>query len=102
MKLYTINATCEQIKYTKQINKARHAKYPDMVSHILQGYGIDGFTIQTVQGYWQGVAEKSYIITVATDDEVIVDRVAETLRYMYNQDAVMVTYPDNTVKFIER
>lgn len=102
MKLYTINATCERTEYSKAINKARHNKYPDMVSHILQGYGIDGFTIQTVMGYWQGVSEQSYIITVATDDEQIIDNIAESLRYMYNQDAVMVTYPDNTVKFIER
>ena len=101
MQLYTINATPERYDVTKAENVKRHASYACTVSSVLNTAGIDGFTIQEVQGYWQGVAEQSYIITVATELGGI-DIVAEKLRSIYNQDAVMVTYPDGSAKFIER
>ena len=102
MKLYTINATCEQHKYTRQENIDNHKHYAASVAEILAEHKIDGFTIEQVDGYWQGVPERSYKISIATDDAMVLDRVCELLRDRYNQDAVMVTYPDNSVKFIER
>ena len=101
MQLFTINATPERYDVTKAENVKRHAGYARTVYNALSSVGIDGFTIQEVQGYWQGVAEQSYIITVATELGGI-DIVAEKLRSIYNQDAVMVTYPDGSAKFIER
>lgn len=101
MQLYTINATPERYDVSEEENLTRHKGYAQVVSSVLNTAGIDGFTMQEVQGYWQGVAEQSYIITVATDLGGI-DIIAEKLRSIYNQDAVMVTYPDNSVKFIER
>lgn len=100
MKLYTINATCEQHKYTIQQNKANHKVYPARVAEILSEHKIDGFTIERVEGYWQGVPEKSYKISIAVDEGVELDKVCEMLRDMYQQDAVMLTSPDNSVKFI--
>ena len=103
MQLFTINATPERYDVTEAENLKRHKTYAIVVSHALQAVGIDGFTIQEVQGYWQGIPETSYIITVATDKSSWhIDRVCELLRDRYNQDAVMVTYPDGSVKFIER
>lgn len=102
MQLYTINATCERPEYDKDTQARHHRTYANTVCNALATYNIDGFTLQEVQGYWQGVPETSYIITVATDNGGDIDKVAEILRDMYNQDAVMVTYPDNSVKFIER
>ena len=103
MQLFTINATPERYDVTKAENVKRHAGYARTVYNALSSVGIDGFTIQEVQGYWQGVAEQSYIITVATDlSSDVIDKVAEILRDMYNQDAVMVAYPDGSAKFIER
>ena len=103
MQLYTINATPERYDVSEEENAKRHKTYAITVSHAFASVGIDGFTIQEVQGYWQGVPEKSYIITVITDKlSRNVDRVAELLRNRFNQDAVIVTYPDNSVKFIER
>ena len=103
MQLYTINATPERYDVSEEANLTRHKFYAMVVSHALTSLGIDGFAIQEVQGYWQGVPEKSYIITVATEKSSWhIDRVAESLRDRYDQDAVMVTYPDNSVKFIER
>ena len=103
MQLYTINATPERYDVTEEVNDERHKNYAITVSNALSSVGIDGFTIQEVQGYWQGVPEKSYIITVLTDKSSgDIDKVAELLRDRYNQDAVIVTYPDSSVKFIER
>jgi len=100
MKLYTINATCEQHKYTIAENRANHKVYAARVAELLQQHNIDGFTIERVEGYWQGVPEKSYKIGVATDNGIELDRVCELLRDMFQQDAVMLTSPDNSVKFI--
>ena len=103
MQLYTINATWvrpDDSGMTK-LQYSDGSIYRRVVSDMLASYGIDGFTIQDVQGFWQGVAEQSYIITVATELGGI-DIVAEKLRSIYNQDAVMVTYPDGSAKFIER
>lgn len=102
MQLYTINATPERHDVSDTENAKRHLGYARTVSRILSSAGIDGFTIQEVEGYWEGLSEKSYIITVALDDITTVRlmQVAGELRDAYNQDAVMVTYPDNTVEFI--
>ena len=115
MQLYIINATPQRYDVSDDENARRHAGYATNVSDVLSRWGIDGFTIQEVQGYWQGKPERSYIITVALDKQIPVDTgegslnsdtiikaVAGELRDMYNQDAVMVTYPDSSVKFIER
>ncbi len=100
MKLYTINATCEQVKYTIQQNRDNHKLYPSRVAEVLAQHKIDGFTIEQVYGYWQGVPEKSYKISVAVEDSVSLDNVCELLRDMFQQDAVMLTNPDNSVRFI--
>ena len=113
MQLYTINATWvrpDDSGMTK-LQYSDGGIYKRVVSDMLASFGIDGFTIQEVQGFWQGVAEQSYIITVAIDDDTnssgqdaraTIEMIAEELRLTYNQDAVMVTYPNGSVKFIER
>lgn len=100
MKLYIINATCEQHKYTIQQNKNNHKLYTARVAEVLAQHNIDGFTIESVEGYWKGVPEKNYKISVAVDDGSILDNVCELLRDMFQQDSVMLTMPNNTVKFI--
>ena len=102
MQLYTINATPERYDVTEEVNDERHKNYAITVSNALSSVGIDGFTIQEVQGYWQGVAEQSYIITVACEDVKVIERFAESIRGVYDQDAVMIAYPNGSVKFIER
>ena len=100
MKLYTINATCEQHKYTRQQNRDNHKTYSSRVAEVLAQHKIDGFTIERVDGYWQGIPEKSYKISVATGDGKVLDKVCVLLRDMFQQDSVMLTNPDNSVKFI--
>lgn len=104
MQLYTINATPVRTEYNESVNNARCEAYPEMVSRVCQQNGIDGFTIIPVTGYWQGVKEVSYKIEVAVESELehVIDEIAKELGSLYNQDAVMITYPDNSVKFIDR
>jgi len=101
LKTFTLNATPERHNLTKEQNNKRHADYAATVSQAFKTVGIDGFTIQEVKGYWQGESERSYIITVATDKTKEVELVASVLQSTYEQDAVMLTYPDGTVAFIE-
>jgi hypothetical protein len=100
MKLYTINATCEQGKYTIQQNRDNHKIYASAVANLLAEHNIDGFTIERVYGYWEGVPEKSYKISLALESDVALADICTMLRDMFQQDAVMLTMPDNSVQFI--
>lgn len=113
MKLFTITATPIMNEAQAQefpgykgdivkFNKSNLKDYKQQVAGILANWGIDGFTIYQVDGYWMGRSEASFKIEIAIDsDSEVVYTVARELRQMYNQDAVMLTLPDNTVKFIE-
>lgn len=99
MKLYTINATPVQVKFTDIENAMRVEKYPQEIAKLLGEYGIDGFTIYEVNGFWQGISERSFKIEIASDGEISREML-ERLRDEYEQDAIMLTNPDNTVEFI--
>lgn len=98
MKLYTINATPVSTSFTDSINKRRVEAYPERVASILSNYGLDGFTIYKVDGYWKGEAEVSFKIEVAVDGELD-KNILEDLRYIFKQEAVMLTTPENDVIF---
>lgn len=110
MKLYTINATPVRKDDSHERTVGLLAGYPGDVAELLHEYGIDGFTMYQVNGYWQGVPEVSFKIELALlEDEAsydildareLVRCISEELRNTYNQDSVMVTLPDNTVEFI--
>ena len=100
MKLYTINATCEQHKYTIQQNRDNHKIYHSAVANILAEHNIDGFTIERVYGYWERVPEKSYKISLALESDAPLADICTMLRDMFQQDSVMLTMPDNSVQFI--
>lgn len=125
MKLYVLNATpnrsrIEQfnggvaLNMTQEqmdgINRIEIEAYPKTVARVLMNFGLDGFTIYKVDGYWKGTPEVSFKIEVALDDgsndggadaRSTIEMVAEELRALYNQDSVMLTHPDGTVEFIE-
>ena len=114
MKLYTINATPWREDIILKHNNENVQNYPYKVAKVLSKHGIDGFTMYQVRGYWMGEPEVSFKIEIAIDDKhwtvdgdiysvtARVEKICEELRYMYNQDSVMLTLPDNSVKFIER
>ena len=100
MKLYTINATPVKDTDSLTANAKKVGAYPDFVAGILANFDINGFTIYKVQGYWLGTAEDSFKIEIATDNEANVHKICTLLRDEFNQDAVMLTNPDNSVRFI--
>lgn len=103
MKLYTINATPIRTENSKDQNDSLMACYPSVLHKILANYGIDGFTMYEVIGYWKGVGERSYKIEIArpeSESDGIMYEICEKLRDKYDQDSVMLTYPNNTVEFI--
>lgn len=125
MKLYTINATPVRTKeqWRRQmptskiltdkvvdgLNTMAIEVYPGAVAKILAEFDIDGFTMYEVKGYWKGIPEVSFKIEVALDDntnsgganaDATMVMVADELKIAYNQEGVMLTLPNNTVKFI--
>lgn len=100
MRLYTINATPVRVSNSDKLNNTPVDKYPRRVSEILASNGINGFTIEKVQGYWQGVPEISYKIGIATDGIDDIMSICNTLKDVFNQEAVMLTYPDNSVELL--
>lgn len=131
MQLYTITATpvqnAKQYKESlgaampsdkmlsdSEVNKFNALalkEYPQAVAQVLANFGIDGFTMYQVNGYWKSQAEASYKIELALDDDsndgganarATAEMIAQELATKYNQEAVMLTLPDNSVHFIEQ
>ena len=115
MSLFTITATpVQNLKqmieagYTidknnsvAHINQLHLEEYSDIVAKVLGRHGIDGFTMYQVNGYWKGIPEVSFKIEIAIDkDANRVYEIAAELKNIYNQEGVMLTLPNNTVKFI--
>jgi hypothetical protein len=101
MKLYTITATPYHVYNSEADNKKLVEEYPKAIANVARANGIDGYTLYKVDGVWQGYSEPSFKIEIATEDVPAVIRLCHDLREIYNQDAVMLTNPDNTVVFIE-
>lgn len=101
MKLFTINATPVRDDVSEYDNSVRVKNYASYVASIMQHNGFDGFTIYQVQGYWMGKSEVSFKIEIALDkNPERVYTVAQDLKDAYNQDSVMITLPNNSVRFI--
>lgn len=101
MKLFTITSTPVRTDKSDENNALLIMGYPKVVADTLKAWDIDGFTMYKVDGYWQGVPEVSFKIEIAIDkDPERVYSVAMKLKELYNQDAVMVTLPNNSVRFV--
>lgn len=115
MKMFTITATpvqseeqmikngysLDEENTVDHINNLHLLEYPEVVAKEMAKVGFDGFTLYKVHGYWQGVPETSFKIEIAVDtDPERVYTVAKALRDIYNQDAVMLTLPNNNVRFV--
>ena len=49
-----------------------------------------GYTVETALGSWQGEREKTYILTVITDEIKQLIRIAEDYKMIFNQDSVLI------------
>lgn len=59
---------------------------------------IDGYSLYTIDGYWQGVQETSYVLEIMIDG-MNSDSVALGLKNILHQDSIMVTVQDLEVEF---
>ena len=51
---------------------------------------FQGYTVETASGSWQGIKEKTYILTVITDEIKQLIRIAEDYKMIFNQDSVLI------------
>jgi hypothetical protein len=60
---------------------------------------IEGYSLYSIDGYWQGVQETSYVLEVMIDS-MDYKTFANAIRDELHQDSVMVTVQDLEVKFL--
>ena len=51
---------------------------------------FEGYTVETALGAWKGEREKTYILTVVTDEIKQLIRIAEDYKSIFNQDSVLI------------
>ena len=49
-----------------------------------------GYTVETASGSWQGIKEKTYILTVITDEIKQLIRIAEDYKSIFSQESVLI------------
>lgn len=67
---------------TQNVNKTR-------TIGLIQKF-FDSFTVIEATGYWQGQAEDTLIIEIATKKSKEVSYLAERIQYLNSQDSVLV------------
>jgi len=73
--------------------KARRGLVEDGIKATMVYHGIDAYTIIDASGYWQGMAEHTFILTVIFDsgfNEDAVNDILGDLRISTQQDALLV------------
>ena len=49
-----------------------------------------GYTVETASGSWEGIKEKTFILTVITDEIKQLIRIAEDYKSIFSQDSVLI------------
>ena len=60
---------------------------------------IEGYSLYSIDGYWQGVQETSYVLEIMIDS-MHHEALASGLKAALHQDSIMVTVQDLEVKFL--
>ena len=60
---------------------------------------LEGYSLYSIDGYWKGVQETSYVLEVMIDS-MDYEAFASGLKAELHQDSVMVTVQDLEVKFL--
>jgi len=79
----------------------------EAIEHNRQSYNIlygntmpiQGYSLYSIDGYWEGVQETSYVLEVMIDS-MDYEALASGLKAELHQDSVMVTVQDLEVKFL--
>ena len=73
-----------------QGNEVREAQY---LAQVFACEYVKGFTLTRATGYWEGASESSIVIEILCEDwELNAPKLAECLREVGNQDAVLWTH----------
>lgn len=67
---------------------------------VLVSNGIEGASINQGVGYWKGNLERSYTVTIAGIDQLLVEKIANEIKNTFSQEAVMVEQSENIPTFI--
>ena len=49
-----------------------------------------GYTVETASGSWKGIKEKTFILTVITDEIKQLIRIAEDYKSIFSQESVLI------------
>lgn len=71
--------------YIGSNNKTRQLEVGKIKATLARRH--DGFTLAFGEGFWRGVGEKTAIVTVASDTELVLETIKE-LKHKLGQDAV--------------
>ena len=69
--------------------------------NILYGttFPIEGYSLYTIDGYWNGVQETSFVLEIMIED-LNHEALATGIKHALHQDSVMVTVQELQVEFI--
>lgn len=74
--------------YTLYIGADNHTKKlaKPLIERILRSH-FEGFTLQEATGYWQGLRERTAVVSVSCDEAALLGVLTE-LKIKLNQDAI--------------
>ena len=74
-------------------------KNPEGVVAILNQY-FDGYTVLRGMGYWKGKPESSLIVLIVEDNAEKVQRAAEDIKSLNEQEAILIVETQCAVTFV--
>ncbi len=82
-----------------QAIETMRAKYNEQFGKTNSVGPIFGYSLYTIDGYWQGVQETSYVLEVV-NEQVMARFVAYELKSLLLQDSIMATEQEAEVRFL--
>lgn len=95
-----INFTYYRASNSPIANLRAKLSFKKKLIEVTQRHGVQGFTLVTTLGAWQGKTEPSYQLTVVNIDRKVVIDMATEMRDVWQQDSVMVTDDKGKVYFV--
>lgn len=91
----------KQTKHTLYIGQNNETKQLelDVIKDVLDGH-VQGYTLRTGQGYWEGTIEPSATVEFIGEDTVTINRLAGVLKRKLKQDAILMTVEEIQTELI--
>ena len=93
-----------EIIFSTYINKTktytpRKQLESDLVD-VAKNNNVQGFSLRNQLGYWAGELEKSHVLELLDTSKTVAFEVAQELKQLYKQDAVIVRPVETEVYFV--